>query len=107
MLVVAFVLFQGSAFGLTSIIRPVITAEFLGRRNFGVVSGLIALPYLSATARRADRRRVRVAGAVAMIGSSSSRWARRASGSSFLLLAAAINRPGEPPAGADRSGAGS
>jgi len=50
MLIVVFVLFQGSGFGLTSIIRPVITAELLGRKNFGVVSGLIALPYLSATA---------------------------------------------------------
>lgn len=50
MLVAVFVLVQGSGYGLTSIIRPVITAEFLGRKNFGVISGLIALPYLSATA---------------------------------------------------------
>ena len=50
MLVVVFVLFQGSGFGLTSIIRPVITAELLGRKNFGVISGMIALPYLTATA---------------------------------------------------------
>jgi len=49
-LLVAFVLFQGSGYGLTSIMRPVVTAEFLGRTNFGVVSGLLALPYMMATA---------------------------------------------------------
>lgn len=50
MLLVPFVLFQGSGYGVTSIVRPVITAEFLGRTNFGVISGLLALPFIAATA---------------------------------------------------------
>ncbi len=50
MLLVVFVLFQGSGYGLTSIIRPVVTADYLGRKNFGVISGFIALPYFTATA---------------------------------------------------------
>ncbi len=49
-LLVAFVLFQGAGYGVTSIVRPVITAEFLGRTNFGVISGLLALPFITATA---------------------------------------------------------
>jgi len=49
-LLVAFVLFQGSGYGVTSIVRPVVTAEFLGRANFGVISGLLALPFIMATA---------------------------------------------------------
>ena len=49
-LLVAFVLFQGSGYGVTSIVRPVVTAEFLGRSNFGVISGLLALPFITATA---------------------------------------------------------
>lgn len=49
-LLVAFVIFQGAGIGITSIARPVITAEFLGRVNFGVVSGLIAVPVIGATA---------------------------------------------------------
>jgi MFS family permease len=49
-LLVAFVLFQGSGYGVTSIVRPVITVEFLGRKNFGVISGLLALPFIMATA---------------------------------------------------------
>jgi len=49
-LLVGFVLFQGSGYGVTSIVRPVVTAEFLGRSNFGVISGLLALPFITATA---------------------------------------------------------
>lgn len=49
-LLVAFVLFQGSGYGVTSIVRPVVTADFLGRTNFGVISGLLALPFIIATA---------------------------------------------------------
>jgi MFS family permease len=49
-LLVAFVLFQGSGYGVTSIVRPVVTAEFLGRTNFGVISGMLALPFIIATA---------------------------------------------------------
>ncbi len=45
-LVAAFVILQGAGVGVSSIIRPVITAELLGRRNFGVISGLLAIPYM-------------------------------------------------------------
>ncbi len=45
-----FILFQGAGYGITSIMRPVMTAELLGRRNFGVISGFLALPFLSAAA---------------------------------------------------------
>lgn len=50
MLLVAFVLFQGSGYGVTSIIRPVVTADLLGRMNFGIISGFIATPFFLATA---------------------------------------------------------
>lgn len=50
LLVAPFVLFQGSSYGLTSITRPVITADFLGRKDFGVISGLIAMAFMGATA---------------------------------------------------------
>lgn len=42
-LIVAFVIFQGAGAGVESIIKPVVTAELLGRRNFGVVSGMLAV----------------------------------------------------------------
>lgn len=47
---VSFILFQGAGYGITSIMRPVITAEMLGRRNFGLISGLLAVPFLGAAA---------------------------------------------------------
>ena len=50
LLVAAFVLFQGAGYGVTSITRPVITAEMLGRTNFGAVSGMMAVPFIGATA---------------------------------------------------------
>jgi MFS family permease len=49
-LLVSFVLFHGAGYGVTSIVRPVITAELLGRANFGVISGLLAVPFITATA---------------------------------------------------------
>ena len=42
-LIVVFVIFQGAGAGVESIIKPVVTAELLGRRNFGVVSGMLAV----------------------------------------------------------------
>ena len=42
----AFALVQGSAFGITSIIKPVIIVEYLGRTGFGTIAGWLALPYL-------------------------------------------------------------
>ena len=49
-LVVAFVILQGSGYGVTSIMRPVITKEILGTQNFGAISGAVAVPYLLAWA---------------------------------------------------------
>ena len=45
-LLVVFVVLQGAGHGLVSIIRPVVTVRLLGQANFGVVSGMIALPYM-------------------------------------------------------------
>lgn len=45
-LVVVFVILHGAGYGVTSITRPVITANFLGRQSFGVVSGMLALPFM-------------------------------------------------------------
>ena len=50
LLVFAFVALQGSGYGVTSITKPVITLEFLGRRGFGVISGAIATAYMGAFA---------------------------------------------------------
>ena len=49
-LIAAFVILQGAGIGITSIIRPVVVAELLGRRNFGVASGLVAVFYMSSYA---------------------------------------------------------
>lgn len=49
-LVVAFVIVHGACYGLSSIVRPVIVAELLGRRNFGVISGLLAVPFMGSVA---------------------------------------------------------
>ena len=46
-LVIGFVVLQGAGIGVASVMRPVVTAELLGRRNFGVVSGLIGLMHMS------------------------------------------------------------
>lgn len=45
-----FVGFQGAGYGVTSITRPVVTAELLGRTGFGAISGAMALPFVAATA---------------------------------------------------------
>ena len=46
-LVIGFVVLQGAGIGIAGVMRPVMTAELLGRRNFGVVSGLIGLMHMS------------------------------------------------------------
>jgi len=46
LLLFVFVLIQGASFGVTSIARPVITAHLLGEKNFGTVSGMIAMPFI-------------------------------------------------------------
>lgn len=45
-LIVVFVILHGAGYGVTSITRPVITADFLGRQNFGVISGMLAVPFM-------------------------------------------------------------
>ena len=45
-LVAGFVVLQGAGIGIASVMRPVVTAELLGRRNFGVVSGLVGLMHM-------------------------------------------------------------
>ncbi len=45
-LAMIFVVPYAAAYGIVSIIRPVLTAEFLGRENFGTIAGLLALPYM-------------------------------------------------------------
>ncbi len=45
-LLVLFVLFQGAGNGVMSITRPVIVADLLGRRKYGVVAGMLAMPFL-------------------------------------------------------------
>jgi MFS family permease len=49
-LLVVFVLFHGAGNGVMSITRPVIVAELLGRRRFGVIAGLLAMPYIGFSA---------------------------------------------------------
>ena len=45
-LIVAFVILHGAGNGMVSIVRPVVTAELLGRQSFGIISGMIALPFM-------------------------------------------------------------
>ncbi|MEM1159927.1 MAG: MFS transporter [Pseudomonadota bacterium] len=46
MLVLVFVVPYGAAYGIASIVRPVITAEYLGRAGFGMIAGMLAMPYM-------------------------------------------------------------
>ena len=45
-----FVALQGAGYGVTSITRPAITAVYLGRVGFGVISGALATAFMGATA---------------------------------------------------------
>jgi MFS family permease len=49
-LVAVFVLLHGAGYGTASIVRPVLTAEVLGRRRFGVIAGMLAIPYMGSFA---------------------------------------------------------
>lgn len=49
-LAVGFVIPYGAAYGVISIVRPVVTAELLGRAGFGTISGMLALPYMLGSA---------------------------------------------------------
>ncbi|MCB2136161.1 MAG: hypothetical protein KDE08_09505 [Rhodobacteraceae bacterium] len=46
----AYAVFQGASIGISSILRPVLTAEALGFENFGAISGVLAIAPLSASA---------------------------------------------------------
>ncbi|HUF85795.1 MAG TPA: MFS transporter [Thermohalobaculum sp.] len=45
-LVAVFVVLHGAGYGTASIVRPVLTAEVLGRRRFGVIAGMLAIPFM-------------------------------------------------------------
>lgn len=45
-LVITFVVLHGAGYGVTSIMRPVLTAQFLGKQNFGTISGMLAVPFM-------------------------------------------------------------
>ncbi len=47
LLAFAFAATQGAAYGVISILKPVVTADYLGRAGFGSISGWLALPYLT------------------------------------------------------------
>ncbi len=49
-LAIGFVVPYGAAYGIASIVRPVVTAELLGRTGFGAISGMLAVPYMLAGA---------------------------------------------------------
>lgn len=49
-LILLFVVLQGAGYGVTSITRPVLTAERLGRAGFGAISGALAVPFIAAAA---------------------------------------------------------
>ncbi len=46
----AFALLFGASFGVISILKPVVMAEVLGRRGFGMIAGFMAVPFLIAGA---------------------------------------------------------
>lgn len=45
-LVLLFALLQGAGIGLISMLRPILTADVLGRQGFGAISGAVAIPSL-------------------------------------------------------------
>ncbi|MDA7746912.1 MFS transporter [Psychromonas sp.] len=49
-LLTLFVFFQGASYGVVSIMKPLVIKHFMGKRSMGVISGMIALPYLLCSA---------------------------------------------------------
>ncbi len=49
-LVIGFVILQGGGYGVTSIMRPVVTRDIMGEANFGAIAGIMAVPYLACVA---------------------------------------------------------
>ena len=50
LLIFGFIFFQGAAAGITSIMKPAVTAAFLGKEGFGQVSGVLALFFMFGSA---------------------------------------------------------
>jgi MFS family permease len=50
LLIVPFVILQGAGAGVLSIIRPTVVAELLGRKDFGVISGTLAIGFVAGSA---------------------------------------------------------
>lgn len=46
LLLAAFVVLHGSGYGILSILRPVVLRDLFGEANFGLLSGVMAVPYL-------------------------------------------------------------
>lgn len=97
-LVAGFVILQGAGIGVTSIIRPVVAAELLGRRDFGVASGLVAVFYMSSYALGPT-----VAALLWELGGYDSvllvAMAVSASGAVAISAAWRITQPGQPTGG--------
>lgn len=49
-LLTLFVFFQGASYGVVSIMKPLVIKHFMGQQSMGVISGMIALPYLLCSA---------------------------------------------------------
>ncbi len=49
-LVGVFILFQGSAYGVLNIVKPVLTRDLMGENQFGAMMGVMAVPFLIAFA---------------------------------------------------------
>ena len=49
-LIIAFVVFQGASYGVLSIIRPTVISSLLGRNDFGIISGLLAVGFVLGSA---------------------------------------------------------
>ena len=49
-LLIGFVALQGAGYGVTSIVRPLFVAEQFGRKNFGTVTGLLAIAFVGGSA---------------------------------------------------------
>ncbi len=45
-LLTGFVLLQGAAYGVISILKPLVAREVMGEKNFGAITGAMAVPYL-------------------------------------------------------------
>ncbi len=49
-LLVLFVVLQGACFGMTTVLKALVTVDLMGSSGFGVISGLMAVPYLGGLA---------------------------------------------------------